>query len=235
MPVLEMLRDPFWQFVVLALLALAAVVVPIVGINRPRKRSSYRVLFDDRLLSVRDELTSRVQVTFDGQPVRDVRMVIAHLMNTGNVPIEASDYIQPLGLSFGEATVLDAEVMDTRPNNMRVSLETNAGRVILTPDVFNGGDAISVRVLLAGPGEVGIDGRIKGLDRIRDVGDRDVSIGVMVMVVLALVIPTAVLTLETLLFKVSEAIFWLSVGVTLLYMVIVQLLWIRRIERRIHL
>ena len=112
--VLEALRDPLVQFVVLALLALAAVVVGILGliVYRNRKRLSYKVILQERLLGVQEYMEGRVHVTFDGKPVHDVRMVILHLPNTGNVPIEESDYLHPLGFNFGsDASVLSAEVV----------------------------------------------------------------------------------------------------------------------------
>lgn len=170
----EALRDPSVQ----TLIAIAALVVTIVSIvvsRRNRKRLSYRVVFQQRLLSVEEDLAGRVQVTFDGNPVQDVRMILIYLRNSGNVPIEESDYIQPLGFRFGkEARILSAEVVKTKPENMQVSIEADRNGITLKPDVFNGGDALALKVLLTGNSEVRPEGRVKGVSRLQKSGDKSV-------------------------------------------------------------
>lgn len=185
---LEALRDPFWQFVVGAVLTLATLIVGILGLRvyRNRKRLGYRIVSQQSVLSVQQDLEGRVGITFDGQPVHDVRLTILHIRNTGNVPIQDSDYVQPVGFTFGEGTtVLDTEVVKKTPPNMSVSLETKENEVVVMPDIFNGGDALTFKVLTAGGENVTVQGRVAGVSQIREISgtsrslwDMTVSFGV---------------------------------------------------------
>jgi len=167
--VLEMLRDPFWQFVVLAFLALAAIVVSILGLNRPRKRLSYRTVIQQRLLGIQADSEGRVEISFEGEPVHNVWFLVLHLRNSGNVPIQEPDYVRPIAFTFGEESrVLNAELVRTKPSTMSVSLEPSANSVIVRPDVFNGGDSLTFQVLTAGGETVAVSGRVVGINKIRE-------------------------------------------------------------------
>ena len=58
----EIMRDPVWQFIVLAALALATVVVSIflVWMQRRRKALSYEIISRIPLLSVEEEVKAQI-------------------------------------------------------------------------------------------------------------------------------------------------------------------------------
>lgn len=173
---LEALRDPFVQFVVGALLTLATLIVGVIGLRafRNRKGLSYKVIFNRRLLSVQEDLKGRVDISLDGQPVSDVRMTLLVLRNSGNIPIEESDYVRPVGFEFGEeAQILDAELVETKPTGMEVTLDWTTSYVLVVPDILNGGDALALQVLVSGGGEMTPVGRIVGVDEIIEQRDFD--------------------------------------------------------------
>jgi hypothetical protein len=144
---------------------------------------------------VQEEVKGRVQITFDGKPVHDVRMVILHLLNTGNVPIEESDYVHPIGFTFGEgANILSAEVVETRPPDMKTSLHIDGRKVHLHPDILNGGDGVELRILLTGSDEVRPTGRIKGINQVQELHEPG---GSLVRLLALLFGPLAALTLLT--------------------------------------
>lgn len=166
----EFLRDPFWQFVgaVFALATLAASVV-FYFLQRTRKALSYEVVSRTSLMSVKEEVKGRVQILFDGTPVSDAHMIIMRVTNAGNVPIVPSDFLRPVKFGFGETVqILSAEVMETNPDNIEHSVEVDTGAVMLTPVLLNGGDSITLKVLLAQyEGEIDVDGRIVGVKHVQ--------------------------------------------------------------------
>lgn len=163
----DFLRDPVWQFVGVVL-ALAASVVLFL-LQRRRKALSYEVVSRTSLMSVKEEVKGRVQILFDGTPVSDAHMMIMRVTNAGNVPIVPSDYLRPVKFGFGEMVqILSAEVMETSPHNIEASVEVDTGAVILTPVLLNGGDSITLKILLAQyEGKIDVDGRIVGVKHVQ--------------------------------------------------------------------
>ncbi len=179
------------------LIALIALIVSIIGITiyRNRKSLAYRVSLSTRLMSTEADREGRVQVTFDGEPVHDVRLVAIRVRNTGNVPIQRTDYEEQLGFSFGkDARVLTAEVTETRPDTLTAHVYTTEDRVLLSPTLLNSGDTISIKVLLTGEEEVTFEGRIVGVSKVRQVKERTWVVLVVGVAALAAVLTVGILS-----------------------------------------
>jgi hypothetical protein len=180
----EFLRDPFWQFVgaVFTLVALAVTVL-LYFLKRRRKVLSYEIISRTSLMSVKEEVKGRVQILFDGTPVSDAHMIIMKVTNTGNVPIVPSDYLRPVKFSLGETVqILSAEVMETNPDNIEASVKVDAEAVVLTPVLLNGGDSITLKILLAQfEGEIDVDGRIVGVKHIQTARENSLPFVVVVI------------------------------------------------------
>src|ERR1043165_6643468 len=90
-------RDPIWQFrgvwvaAVLALLSIGA-SYHIYNLQRTQKAVSYAIISYGPLVTVKDDVHGRLRISFDGRNVSDVQLVILKVTNTGNVPIEKSDF-----------------------------------------------------------------------------------------------------------------------------------------------
>ena len=83
---LEMLQDKPLELAGVAF-ALIAILVSIViyYLQRQRKELAFGVLSEHHLLGVDEELADRVVVTFDGQPVKNIKLVIFGVKNSGNL------------------------------------------------------------------------------------------------------------------------------------------------------
>jgi len=167
---LEILRDQVWEFVGGVFLGLVAIIVTIIlwRTQRRRKALSYEIISRTPLLSVEDEVKGKVQILFDGNPVQDIHLVVLKIINSGNVPIVSTDYERPVSLSFGEnPRILTAEVSETDPDNLEISVDIQATKVMLDPVLLNGGDSITLKFLVSQLDEINIDGRIIGVKDIR--------------------------------------------------------------------
>ena len=183
------LRDQVWQFVG-AFFGLVAIIVSIVlyRTQRRRKALSYEIISRTSLLSIEDEIKGKLEIFFNGKPVQDVHLIVFKIINSGNVPIVSTDYERPLKLNFGEAQVLTAEVAETNPNNLQVSVKieetpfVSKGRlvtelqpvtvwgttkVVLEPVLLNSEDSITFKFLVSRLDEISVDGRIVGVKDIK--------------------------------------------------------------------
>lgn len=163
---IEFLRDPLWQSVGVVLAFVVSFL--IYSLQRQQKKLSYAVLTANRLLTVREEIAGKIQVLYDGQPAKDLCLLVIQLHNSGNTPIATSDYERPISLFFGDvARVLSVEIVERNPSSIvaDVSLENN--RIVFTPTLLNTKDSLTVKVLLSDfLGTVKSDGRIVGVKEI---------------------------------------------------------------------
>jgi hypothetical protein len=120
----DFLQNPVFQFTANAIIAIAAIVVTsIVSIwiykrQQRRKELSYDVISEAPVISIRESVANRVKVEFDGQPVKEVTLVVLKVMNTGNTAIKKDDYEEPLAFVFKGRGVVSSEVVETEPDDL---------------------------------------------------------------------------------------------------------------------
>jgi hypothetical protein len=166
----EFLRDPIWQFIG-AVLAIIAIIISIYlyYLQRNKKSLSYDVLLDYRLLSKESGLERRVQILFDGETVRNVSVFAVRIFNDGNIPILATDFVEPLNFSFGtNSKILEAEIAECYPPSLKPAIIINKNGVTLEPLLLNGGDSIILKLLLSkNRDHYESNARIVGVSRLR--------------------------------------------------------------------
>lgn len=162
---MEFLRDPIWQFVG-AVVALVAFVTSVFTLIRQRtnKAISFDVVNVAPLLRIQDEIKDKLQIIFEGRGITEAHLVVLDLYNSGTVPILPQDYFQPVSFDFGdpsETEILNAEILETSPSNMAVSIARKDSTIELEPVLLNPADSIRLKVLLTR-----VCGKIKGKWRI---------------------------------------------------------------------
>lgn len=163
----------FWT-VAGTVLAFLAIVVPMIIYlhQRERKELAFGALSIRSFLTASDELDGRVSVTFDGFPVKDIRLVVLGVSNTGNVPILAREFDRPFTVSFGDkARVLTADVIEQQPGNLGVKVNARDQDIQFTPVLLNPGDSFATQLLIAAP-EIHIyaDVRVIGVASLEQLG-----------------------------------------------------------------
>jgi hypothetical protein len=141
----------------------------IYYLQRQRKELAFGVLAEHHLLGVDEELADRVIVTFDGQPVKNIKLVIFGVKNSGNQPIRANDFEdRSMRFTFGEnSKVLSTEIIRQSPQNLGCSLEVLDDTAHIKPLLLNSNDYFVVQALVTVP-EVNMqaDSRIVGVSRL---------------------------------------------------------------------
>lgn len=159
---LELVRDPFWQFVG------AVLPVLVIVIQLRRKGLSYHVLEDLAILTIDETITTHVNVRFDGKPIGTLRGLKIRLINVGTLPVKPTDYESPIILEFSKgAQVLKANVGEMRPTHLRPKVTVTRNRVLLNPLLLQHGEYITLTVLVsAADGPVRVLSRIIGIKEI---------------------------------------------------------------------
>ena len=176
----ELLRDPMWQAIgagvgLVAIVTSISLAVAVYVLQRRRKELGYRVLSQTKVVSVEAEVEEEIVILFWGQVVTDVYLVLVELVNSGNQSIVEADYERRLSVDLGNgARVLSAEQVESKPEGIAVSWSISGSRekVQIDPVLLNGGDSVSLKILVSGfGGTVGVEGRIVGVKKIRALGE----------------------------------------------------------------
>ncbi len=168
--------DDLWNFLksdagrssiaLCAILVSASVAITIFLLNRKRKALIYEILSMTRVLTIKEELSGRVKILFDGETVEDVGLVRIRVMNSGTEPIRASDFVKPVSFSVNEgARIIDAEVTSKRPQGMEASLSWANNGMMISPMLMNSKDELTLKLLVANfNGKIIQDARIEGTE-----------------------------------------------------------------------
>lgn len=174
-----LLSDPGWVGVlVTVVLGLLAIIVTVAVFKREqqRKELSYAVLGHQVLVGPDFDPGDRLQILYDGEPVRVIEALVVKLANTGNVPIRPDDYEEGLAIVFGAGTrVLAARLWHSHPYDIPALplLPEAANRIQFEPLLLNPYDWFSITVVL---GDFGggpeVSARIAGVREIKMVEER---------------------------------------------------------------
>ncbi|MCC5619770.1 hypothetical protein [Nostoc sp. CHAB 5715] len=159
---LDLLRDPVWQFFGAAFAVLGiAVALWIYWLQRQTKELAFGIVSSRRLLSVADEVSSRVTVELDGKSVKNLHLLVYGLKNSGHRAISPNDFQRALKISFPEGQVISAEITSEVPSKLGATLVATESSIELNPLLLNSGDKLLIQVLLSAssPSE-SVDARI---------------------------------------------------------------------------
>lgn len=174
----EIIRDNLWQ-IVASVIALIAIVVAICIylLQKQRKKFSYEVIATTSLLSVAEEVESKVKIIYEDKPVKRVHLFEISLINTGNVPILESDFNRPISIVFDEnAKILSAEISEENPKKLDAEIEFDDNNIKLAPILLNPGDSVTIKSLISEYNkDFTIDGRIVGVKEINKRVERNIE------------------------------------------------------------
>ena len=169
---IEIFRDPLWQFIG-ALLALIAILVTIYIFlkEKAKKNITYEVTSFVPFLTVNEEAKGELQVIYKGNEISNLFLMTLQINNSGNMSVASKDYEKPISFIFGnEAIVYSAEIVKTIPKTLTSELSVDGNRVTLSPVLLNSGDVIEIKCLVTSPSysEFIVDGRIVGIKEITE-------------------------------------------------------------------
>lgn len=145
----DLLRDGAWQSS--GVLIAVALAILIFYLQSKRKELAFGVLSDQNLLTVSEEVSQRVKITFDSEPVSKLHVVIVGIKNSGEQPIQSKDYEGNIQIEVnGNGKILSIEPVRQFPNYLNAVTTTTKSKIELTPLLLNPGDFVVIKILYAG-------------------------------------------------------------------------------------
>jgi hypothetical protein len=165
---MNVLRDPIWQFVgvAIAVVALLISIIPLI-LRRGRKAISY-YYFSDVPLSVPKGEENDFKLLYKGEPIDELSNVFLRLYNSAATPILPDDFHSPISFDFGEHAKILQVTYGGYPNTLQPVYTIQSNNLSLAPIMLNKGDGINFHLKVAGfNGRVSASGRIAGVPKIK--------------------------------------------------------------------
>ncbi len=176
-PLLNFINSPSWPFwgVVVTILT---IVVPflIYYWQKQRKKISFDILSENQLLTTQEweDLKEKLQVLYEGQPIRSICFLMIKIFNSGNVPIIKEEYEVPINIYTGEdSTILSEATIKKEPEDLPIGiLSKGKNSISLQPILLNPKDSITLKILVSDFSRTSLKiyGRIAGVKHIERVG-----------------------------------------------------------------
>ncbi|MBS1174940.1 MAG: hypothetical protein H6R05_1071 [Burkholderiaceae bacterium] len=181
MSILPIIRDSAWQFVGILLTVVGIGVTFIVyQWQKQRRELAFGVYYESSLLEITQDIADRVQVSFDGKPVPNIRLVVLAMKNSGNQPFLPIDFLTPLKIVFPKETIpLSLDVSHKVPPNLDIQANLVSGTAIeVVPTLLNPGDQFILKILTMGkPCDPDIDVRVVGISKLVPINRLSARVG----------------------------------------------------------
>jgi len=185
-------------FIIGNIVAIIAVLVSLILfiLSTKRKGFSYYIESASAVVSVEEKVADQVEVSFGGNKVENVHLIVMNIRNSGNQSIQVDDFEEHVTFDFGMTSqFLRLSVVEKDPPSLYPVFTHVHGIPALFPLLLNGGDNFTVNFLVSNwdPDALEVRGRIVGVKDIKL--EKDVSGATKVLLILAgiLVVPAVIL------------------------------------------
>lgn len=151
------LQSPFWQGVGAIVSIIALLISTFIAYDIYQKSLRLPNLTIVREYSFNpigfgESSSKPITMSIDGEVVSDLEVYYYTLENTGNAPIEPTDYVEPVTVSVKEPLrILTVEKDRSRPEGITVSWrKVGENKFQLKPLLLNSGDKLSILVFVSG-------------------------------------------------------------------------------------
>lgn len=142
-----------WKFLITLLAAVAGVAVPVWLWQADQSSKSLSIKLATKISIQPKEQgpISGIEISVNGARLVNPHLVVFEIRNNGSKPIPATDFESPIQVNPGSETKLvRANITETIPKDIDVSLATDSQGITLKPTLLNPGDFVSVTAITSG-------------------------------------------------------------------------------------
>lgn len=171
--ILNILRDPIWQFVGI-ILTLIALGFTYKQLNK--KSLGYSVISKSNILAVPTRFKNKLEIKYNQEIINSLYVVNIILRNTGNMAIKPDDFQEFIKISGGDnKKIISCNVTKTNPKRLDVRLalknDEKGNYVIIEPLLLNSKDSFQIQFLFEEFDKILIEARIVDIKEVREYGN----------------------------------------------------------------
>ncbi|HEX9987244.1 MAG TPA: hypothetical protein VGE45_02055 [Chloroflexia bacterium] len=187
------LSNPIWTGIqgigtIIAILLSVLAIIVTIRVATKRKVLMYQILSQGPLPGLRSPAASTkiISLKLGRRVITNPDVVILKFANTGELPIEPSDYEMPIQVTFvdSNAHIYEAYTTESHPPSLQLNATANGGTVTLEKTLINDHNWFHLQIIgtqLSGPFRV--EGYIKGVRSIDQFIEIDIGTDIAVPIV----------------------------------------------------
>jgi amino acid transporter len=170
----DFFNNPVWQFFsgvggIGAIISIPVIIIIAITAYRQQLRHreiSYQLISNAPIVSINKAVESQVEITLDGNPVKNARLLVIKIWNSGNVGIKTEDYLEPISFEFETGKAISGYILETEPKALidpkleKTFLTVEPNSIELSKFPLNPKDSITFTTLLTEYGTITQKGRI---------------------------------------------------------------------------
>ena len=131
-------------------IALFALLIPTYLSIRGNIRKELEVRYLAQLSIVNPQATDEgdLEVRYKGDRILNLSKISGKIINSGNVPITASDIEEPIQFSISKGKILGARIIRTIPTGIRATASIDSSICLVRPGLLNPGDVVEFELLM---------------------------------------------------------------------------------------
>lgn len=164
--IISVLGENWWQGIGVVL-AIIALVVTIR--QNKRKKLSYQILYSQPLVDISSQIKNDLKITYKGQEVEQLNILTVKIINNGGISIRSGDFEEQIVFKMRNAkSIVSYAISDTRPSNLKTSINHDNGRLLVAPLLLNVGEYFTIQTIFDGPDRnFELTARIEGISEIK--------------------------------------------------------------------
>ena len=176
---MSLISDTVLQFIGISITIIATIIAYSTLKKNAKKALSFKIVYPIPLLGYYKGIKDKLQITYNGKEVNNVRLSTFQFVNTGNVTINKEDFTQPLSIKFDNSVkIMNAEIIEAKPPTLKFAINFDSKKINIIPecDFLNSKDSFKIKVISEnGFEKYELDYRIKDITEIKEIPDRTSS------------------------------------------------------------
>jgi hypothetical protein len=161
---IEILRDPIWQSVGIALTILFFLTKYQIQKKRSKKVLAYDIKETTSLVNIHQSIRAKLKILIGEHQVNTVYVTTVVFLNKGNMPITRQDFDENLSIKFtNEGRLLSYDIVDKSPPVLNLKIKVSEKCMEFEPFLLNKEDKFTVKTVI-------IDGKVNVTPSARIVG-----------------------------------------------------------------
>lgn len=148
------------NFISISIGTTGIIVAILIGIYQVRaghtkRRLEYEIVSDAPIIAANNIIRGKgnLEILLDGRPIKNARVLVIRIKNTGNTSIRKEDYFEPMVFVF-QTKIINADILETNPSDLippearENFLTLNAQSIKLPEFPLNKRESITISILI---------------------------------------------------------------------------------------
>ena len=168
------MSEKLFRFLKSNILTILLAIVPPIAIwyyfQKDVKRIDVEILANIPVVSIEEKYSEGIEINYNKNRISSLSIVDTKIRNSGNQPIDRSDFDLPLCLKYYGNILYPIQIIESKPADLPISYIVHNDSILIKPLLLNSSDYFTIRTKIANIKDNALPlkafSRIKGVNNI---------------------------------------------------------------------